>query len=191
MSHPAPTVAPATPGPAATPIDLATLRARLVRFALRETRDPHAAEDAAQETLIALACTPSAWRGESRYDVYAIGILKHKLADQQRARWRETPVEPESLDELRDAQPRADDPVGDEIEGRQSRAAFWSSLKLALDGLPARTRTAFVLREVQDWDTRTVCAHMGVTPVHLAVMTHRARAHLKARMSPAELRTAA
>ena len=81
---------------------MARLRRKLFCFALRELRSADLAEDVTQEAMIALFMAPERYRGDARFDVYAIGVLRHKIADHFRASRRETPVAPETLDALRE-----------------------------------------------------------------------------------------
>ena len=163
------------------------LRRKLFAFAMRELRNPEAAEDVTQETMIALFMTPTHYRGDARFDVYAIGVLRHKITDHFRAGRREVALAPETIDALREdpdataAPPDAlaGDPV-ERVDARRSRERFWQTLRDGLASLPETTRAAFVLRDVQEWSMSAVCAHLGVTPTHVSVMAHRARAHLKA-----------
>ncbi len=177
------------PDPRASADDasMTQLRRKLFAFALRELRNPEVAEDVTQETMIALFLLPNHYRGDARFDVYAIGVLRHKITDHFRAGRREVAVAPETIDALRedleaDASP-ADIAAGDpaeRVDARRSRDRFWQTLREGLASLPETTRTAFVLRDVQEWSMGAVCAHLGVTPTHVSVMAHRARAHLKA-----------
>jgi RNA polymerase sigma-70 factor (ECF subfamily) len=174
---------------------MARLRRKLFCFAQRELRSADQAEDVTQDTMIALFTAPERYRGDARFDVYAIGVLRHKIADHFRASSREMPVAPETLDALRDG---ADDAHGAGYAGHampdpaaaadavRRRERFWQTLRACLDTMPEAHRAAFVLRDVQEWSMGAVCAHLGVTPTHVSVMAHRARAHLQAHWPPAE-----
>ena len=172
------------------------LRHKLFCFALRELRSRDLAEDVTQDTMIALFTAPARYRGDARFDVYAIGVLRHKIADHFRASRRETPVAPEILDALRDAVADTDDanesfgaPPPDPaaaVDATRRRERFWHTLRACLDTMPEAHRAAFVLRDVQEWSMGAVCAHLGATPTHVSVMAHRARAHLQAHWPVAE-----
>jgi RNA polymerase sigma-70 factor (ECF subfamily) len=165
------------------------LRRKLYCFALRDLRSADLAEDVTQDTMIALFMAPERYRGDARYDVYAIGVLRHKIADHFRASRREMPVAPETLDALREAAGDTDlsgclgqaaaDPVH-AVDTARGRERFWQTLRAGLETMPEAHRAAFVLRDVQEWSMSAVCAHLGATPTHVSVMAHRARAHLQA-----------
>lgn len=63
----------------------------LYRFALARLRDPHQAEDAVQETMLA-AIKNNNFEGASSARTWLTGILKHKIIDLQRKRLREMPL---------------------------------------------------------------------------------------------------
>lgn len=167
---------------------IARLRHKLFCFALRELRSPDLAEDVTQDTIIALLETPGRYRGDARLDVYAIGVLRHKIADHFRSARREVALDPETVNALRDAPRDAED--GDSaaaqdpsaaIEAGRDRDRFWHTLRECLATMPEAHRAAFVLRDIQGWSMAAVCTHLGVTSTHVSVMAYRARAHLQAR----------
>lgn len=170
---------------------MAQLRRKLFAYALRELRSADVAEDVTQDTMIALFVAPERYRGDARFDVYAIGVLRHKIADHFRSRRREIAVAPETIDALQES---ADDVFPDhspadpgaQLDADRGRERFWKTLRTCLDTLPENTRTAFVLRDVQEWSMSAVCAHLKVTPTHASVMAHRARAHVLAHWPEAQ-----
>jgi RNA polymerase sigma-70 factor (ECF subfamily) len=48
-----------------------------------------------------------------------------------------------------------------------------------VDGLPAKTGRAFLMREVMELSTDEICKELGITPTHCWVMLHRARLALR------------
>src|SRR5918999_3866470 len=68
-------------------------RAYLLRYALLQLRDPTAAEDAVQETLLAALQTAERFAGRSSVKTWLTGILKHKIVDHVRRQSREQPLE--------------------------------------------------------------------------------------------------
>ncbi len=187
-----PRVASARTLPLTNALELSRLRRTLLRYAVREMRNVDAAEDVTQETMLALMLAPGRCRGEASFDVYAIGVLKHKIMDAYRARRREAPTDPELLVSMREFGPDGASAApclrnaGDDIDARQERARFWHTLRECVAALPERTRAAFVLRDVQEWDMDAVCRHLGATETHVSVMAHRARAHIRASWPAAE-----
>ena len=168
--------------------ELADLQRRLVAYARRALRDPHAAEDVAADAMLALLESPGAFRGESQLQTYAIGVLKHKIVDRIRGRARESSEDPMLLEQQAD-----DGSPGPEatLDEAQQAERFWRTLRGALGTLPARLRTTFWLRDVVEWDTRALCEHLEVTENHAHVLLHRARRQLRAEWPAAEAALAA
>src|SRR5687768_2961411 len=65
-------------------------RAYLLRYASLQLRNPEAAEDAVQETLLAALAGEAGFRGQSNLRTWLTGILKHKIIDAIRKATRET-----------------------------------------------------------------------------------------------------
>ena len=73
----------------------------LLRYASLQLRDPHAAEDAVQETLLAALAGEASFAGRSNLRTWLTGILKHKIIDAIRRLSREsTTMDLEDLDAL-------------------------------------------------------------------------------------------
>src|SRR5690606_38974437 len=71
--------------------ELVALRRRLLRHARRLVADRDTAEDLVQETLIAVFRGRAACRGDASLSTWAVGILRHKVADLYRSRARTHP----------------------------------------------------------------------------------------------------
>ena len=157
----------------------------LYSYALARVRDPHAAEDLVQETLLAALSSAEAFRGQSSERSWLVGILKHKLVDHLRLSLRERPP----------AGPQADDFAG-LFDGRghwrvspskwggdpQALAEdgeFRAVLGRCLSKLPSRTARLFWLREAEGIDTAELCARLEVTAANVWAMLHRARCGLR------------
>jgi RNA polymerase sigma-70 factor (TIGR02943 family) len=162
------------------------LRPMLVRVARQKLRNDAWAEDAVSETLVAALEKPAAYTGRAALRTWLVGILKHKVVDQVRRHTRECQVEtfdaePE-FGELSDALPggAAEAPAdwGDPQE-RLDRRQFMAQFDQCLKTLPPQQSRAFMLRNWMDQDTDVICAELGVTANHLAVMLHRARRRLR------------
>lgn len=159
--------------------ELHGLRDRLVAFARRGLSDFAAAEDAAQETLVALLESPQRYRAVASYQSYATGVLKHKMSDVLRRRARERPLEP-------NYEPATEDHEIETPPGiARDRHAFWRDVRGRLNKLKPRERAVFWLREVNEWDTRRICRHLGVTTGHAHVLYYRARRQLRAQWEAA------
>jgi RNA polymerase sigma-70 factor (ECF subfamily) len=164
--------------------------AALYRYALTHLRDPHLAEEAVQETLLAALRSRDRFAGGSSPRTWLIGILKHKIIDQFRRSAREVTLDDPERFEAEDLAAADDcfaadghwetppsdwgDPVK-ALEGTQ----FWTLLQRCLDALPERLARLFLLREVMEEDTEHICQELAITPTNLWTMLYRARLRLR------------
>jgi RNA polymerase sigma-70 factor, ECF subfamily len=180
--------------PAAVPgfaEQVATLRPMLVRMARQRLRNQAWAEDAVSETMIAALERPQAFKGQAQLRTWLVGILKHKVVDQIRRHTRECQVDAPgdevefgalaAADASQPTEATAD--WGDPAE-RLSRRQFMALFDESLKTLPPQHGRAFVLRNVREEDTESICRQMGVTSNHLWVILHRARNQLRESLQP-------
>jgi RNA polymerase sigma-70 factor (ECF subfamily) len=160
----------------------------LFRYALPRLRNRHVAEEVLQETFLAALKSAGKFRGDSSPRTWLVGLLRRKIADHYRKRYREG--EGESIDTT---DPTIDawfnergswivKPKRCEIDPAelQERADFWTVLQSCLDALPERLAEAFTLRVVDSRKPDEVCKVLSITPTNLWVALHRARARLRA-----------
>jgi len=163
-------------------------RGYLLKFALLQLRDPHLAEDAVQETLLAALTAREGFAGKSSVKTWLTGILKHKIVDQQRRQARETPVadllrgeverETDEFDVLFrqrddhwDTAPQA---WGDPEQALEDKR-FWQAFELCAQTMSAAVARVFMMRELQGLSTEDICKELDITPTNCWVMLHRAR----------------
>ena len=160
----------------------------LYRYALARLRDPHQAEDAVQETLLA-ALAGSGFAGQASPRTWLTGILKHKIIDQFRRQQREVPLEaPEEVaaDEpgmeeffLADGHwmepPQAWQEPGNVMQQNQ----FLEMLQTCMDRLPKKLARIFLLREIEENDNEEICKELEISPTNAWVMLYRARMGLR------------
>lgn len=161
----------------------------LYRYALSRLRDEHKAEEVVQETLLAALQARERFTGGASVRTWLIGILKHKILDQFRRESREV--------SLGDPETSGDD--GDIVErsfsgdghwtmriadwGNPEKALedgqFWAVLEYCLEHMPERQARLFLMRELQEESTETICAHFNITPANLWAIFYRARLSLR------------
>jgi RNA polymerase sigma-70 factor (ECF subfamily) len=164
----------------------------LYRYALLRLRDPVVAEDLVQETFLAALQARQNFAGQSSEKTWLVGILKHKIVDYFRKTRREQPAdtseplanEPENLFRTTGPWVGHFDPERGPTEWADPFKAleqmeFWKILERCLSELPARTASAFSLRELDDLSTEEICKMLSISANNLWVMLHRARAHLR------------
>jgi RNA polymerase sigma-70 factor (TIGR02943 family) len=163
---------------------LAPMLKRLLLYAKSKVRNPAMAEDAVSETVLAALEAQRDFDSAARARAWLFGVLKHKLLDQLRKIHREQPGGDMTAECDQEALcwsgtwstgcHAANDP-----EQACQQRQLMALLVRACDTLPAKQARAFELHEVLDMDTNTVCKKLGVSPGHLWVITHRARANLR------------
>ncbi|MFI4915940.1 MAG: RNA polymerase sigma factor [Phycisphaerales bacterium JB060] len=162
----------------------------LYSYALRRLGNATEAEDAVQECLVAALGAARPFRGDSAERTWLTGILRHKVLDALRARYRRK----EHTADLSAAAsgPHEDfsdgfwrvhqqglsasiDPSGDAME----RAEFARRVARAVDGLPEPMRAVLVLREVDGLGTAELGEALGVSASQVWTLVHRAKARLR------------
>jgi len=161
-------------------------RPYLLRFAALQLRDPNAAEDAVQETLVAALAGEANFAGRSNLRTWLTGILKHKIVDSIRRAAREPTAGAELDDEAAfDPLFRANGHWKDrpaawgEPHGALEQKQFLGVLEQCLARLPQKTARVFMLREHLGLDTEEICKELGITPTHCWVLLYRARMALR------------
>jgi len=161
----------------------------LYRYALARVRKPDVAQDLVQETFLAAVRTQDRFRGGSTVRSWLCGILKHKVCDYYRKLGRETPfTDLEFLaDECEDkfvpegywvhmTGPKEWKPEADEVMHRDE---FWVTMRDCLAKLPERIATVFMMREMDEVESKEICATLSISESNLWVMLHRARMALR------------
>lgn len=177
----------ATLSPALTR-EIEAQRDYLVRYARSQVSDPHAAEDLAQDTLLAALTSASRFEQRSALRTWLTGILRHKIIDMRRARGREVNFSSFGEDaehDLPDAhfagtgwghRPASEpnDPFT-----LLAHKRFMQDLRCGMKMLPPNQRSALEMREVQGHDAIDICRTLGVSSTNLWVMICRAKATLR------------
>lgn len=166
--------------------------AYLYNYALAQVRDAAIAEDLVQETFLSALQAREAFEGRSSVRTWLTGILKHKIIDHLRKKYREVPENGGPLPYEEEGLFRTEgdwqnhwrpevaptewsiDPA-DEAE----REEFWRILEQCLDRLPSRHKIAFSLREISGAPTEEICKDLEVNSTNLWVMLHRARMQIR------------
>jgi RNA polymerase sigma-70 factor (ECF subfamily) len=160
----------------------------LYRFALARLRDPHQAEDAVQETMLA-AIKSNSFEGDSSARTWLTGILKHKIIDLQRKQIREQPLSDlvdfdasdTSMDDFFDQKghwlekPQTLDMPENALEQKQ----FLSILSACMDKLPTKLAAIFMMRDVHEVENENICKELDITATNAWVMLYRARMGLR------------
>jgi RNA polymerase sigma-70 factor, ECF subfamily len=160
-------------------------RAYLLRYARLQLRDAAAAEDAVQETLVAALAGEAGFAGRSNLRTWLTGILKHKIIDTIRRQARDAPAPQEGdsgeFDALFDESGHWREAPTDwgDPDSLLQQKQFMAALEACLEGLPAKTAQAFLMREHMGFETTEICKELTVTPTHCWVLLYRARMALR------------
>ncbi len=160
----------------------------LYRFALSRLRDPHLAEDAVQETMLA-AIKNNSFEGDSSARTWLTGILKHKIIDVQRKQLREQPISDfidldaadSSMDDFFDQtghwldKPETIHMPDNSLEQKQ----FLSVLDACMSKLPKKLKAIFMLRDIHEEDNENICKELDISATNAWVMLYRARMGLR------------
>lgn len=162
----------------------------LFRYALLKLRDTDLAEDAVQETLLAALQAEAGFAERSSLRTWLIGILKHKIADQQRRSARETRLfEPDRAGSDEDIEEALFNPAGSWQsppkawscpEQSLEQEEFWRIYEWCQENLPKRQAEVFMLRELVGLDPEEICKELGLSSTNYWVTLHRARLRLRA-----------
>jgi RNA polymerase sigma-70 factor (ECF subfamily) len=157
---------------------MATEREALVRFCARYTRDPHAAEDLAQQTLL------KAWRHEQQLKDpqarrgWLLSIARNECLMWARRRGRELSRFVD-LDRTEEAEGH-DALAGDfDLELALERDALVSLLDRALALLPPEIREALVWRYVEEAPQSEMAARLGLSEGAVEARLHRGKLALR------------
>ena len=145
-----------------------------------------------QETFLAALKGGSTFSGRAAERSWLVGILKNKIFDYFRKASRETSFTdlefysdeedgsfvPDGLGKdswLHDRGPHDWSGPGASLDSE----VFWQTFRDCSNKLPKKVGAAFTLREVDDMESREICAMLNVSESNLWVMLHRARMALR------------
>ena len=174
--------------------EAATHRDYLYKFAMKKVGDADLADDLVQDTLLAAiqsVDSKSAFGGRSLFRGWLTGILKHKIMDAYRDRYRFVSLTMEG-DDGEQMEPTEDHPMLRERDAAgqaacdPQRAAELSQLlghvNDAVAALPAGVAEVFMAREIEGESTASITQRLGVTEQNIWVRVHRARKALQSRL---------
>ncbi len=156
----------------------------LYAYAISRMHDQSVAEEAVQETFLSALRHRHQYRGEGDEGAWLMGILKRKVIDIQRKQAKQPlglEADDQFVNSLFDASghwtsisgPRRSMPL-DSLE----RAEFKAIFEKCLGGLPANQASAFLLKEIEQESSESVCKLLGISSSNLWVLMHRARMRL-------------
>lgn len=160
----------------------------LYSYARWKVSDNEAARDLVQDTFLAAVRNLPNFRGDSSERTWLFAILKNKILDFYRSRYRKAPSE--SLDQSNEVQ----DPFTEKGHWREERMPHqWASNEIDLlrqkeffevlancrDRLSGQQQLVFALKYIEDRDADEICKELDITASNYWVLLHRARVQLR------------
>jgi RNA polymerase sigma-70 factor (ECF subfamily) len=138
------------------------------------------AEDLVQDVFATFLETLARFEGRSQMRTWLFGILHRKVLERRREQYREEKNDPvdEVFESRFDSQGKWARPPAD-LERLMESKELGEAIRHCLDGLPAAQREAFVLREVEEFETPEICKILGITVTNMSVLLHRGRSRLR------------
>lgn len=161
-------------------------RSMLVKFARLHLQE-EAAEDVAQETLLAALQGASAYSGKSSLRTWLVGILKHKIIDLIRKEKKYVQVtheetgDPTDFDGLFDdtghwAEAPAD--WGNPADTLQ-QSQFFDIMDFCINKLTPVMARVFSMRELFEFEIAEICKELKISTSNCSVLLYRARMQLR------------
>ena len=157
---------------------------RIYRFGMKMCRNPDAAEDVVQETLLAMVRTLPGFRGDASVSTWLYTIAR-SFCIKRRRRRKFAPARELSLESDRPVEaanlPDSAAPPDRVVEDHETRQA----LEKALASLSAPYREVLVLRDVEGLSAAEVASVTGLSVEAVKSRLHRARAAVRRVLAPA------
>lgn len=160
----------------------------LYAYAIKIIPDSHQAENLLQETFLAALKSKETFKGNSSEKTWLIGILRHKITDYLRSKYKEIPVSSLSPDDINTdsffdqiTQSLKSNPGDWDIRPDEllKKEEFWRSFEECLKRLPRKTAEAFSLSELDEMKSKEICKVLNVSATNLWSLLHRARIQLR------------
>lgn len=161
---------------------LARHQARIYRFGLKLCRDPDAAQDVVQDTLLAVARTVREFRGASSVSTWLYTIAR-SFCIKHRRRSKFAPHPETSIDDVGADAAALVDPGRSPAEALASREVE-QAVEEAIAALEPGAREVLVLRDIEGLTAPEVAEITGLTVQAVKSRLHRARLAVRAQVAP-------
>ncbi|MDB5327240.1 MAG: sigma-70 family polymerase sigma factor [Phycisphaerales bacterium] len=156
----------------------------LYAYAIRRVRRPETAEDLVQETLLAAVEGCETFANQSSVRTWLIGILRHKIADHFRDRYRHEPdnagqMEEDALFDRRGRWKVAVQKWGGDPQCLAELTELRSVLDACVSKLPPRMAYLIATRATQEATTSDLCDELAISQDNAWMLLHRARLRLR------------
>lgn len=148
------------------------------RFSRGFCRDPHEAEDLAQDVMATLLRTLDSFRGDSSLSTWTYTVARRACGRRKKRQAREAPLEAAGPAAL--ARPSH----ADEPHRRLERRQLGEALERAVASLPDAQREVLVLRDVEGLPAAEVAKIVGIGERAVKSRLHRARLAVREMLAP-------
>ena len=148
---------------------------RLFRFAILRLRDPDAAEDIVQTSLVAGMRHLGSWRGEASLFTWLCTICRREIGAWQKRTSRRVIVSIEDDDPSLRAALDSIGAAADAPDARLARADTGRTVQLALDHLPPRYSRALEWKYLEELSVDDIAGRLQCTPKAAESLLTRAR----------------
>ncbi|MEH0020515.1 MAG: sigma-70 family RNA polymerase sigma factor [Desulfobacter sp.] len=159
----------------------------LYTMALYRVRDEEIAQDLVQETFMAALNARKNFKGQATEKTWLTSILKHKILDWLRKKYRESvvlrvPADQENPVDWFDRKGQwknGPTPWSDNPEQLLEQKSFLNMVLQCLETLPKKQARVLSLRTLDNESTEHICKVMNITPTNCWVILHRARSLMR------------
>lgn len=154
--------------------DILPLKDKLFRLALRITQGREEAEDIVQDTLLRMWNDREKWTDIDNIENYSLTICRNLALDLLRHHEYRNSSLDESVHDQKDSSPMADEEMI-----RQERMLM---VRMAIDGLPEKQRTAIQLRDIEGKSYKEIAEVMNISEADVKVTIFRGRETLRGKL---------
>lgn len=154
--------------------DILPLKDKLFRLALRVTQGREEAEDIVQDTLLRMWNDREKWTDIDNIENYSLTICRNLALDLLRHHEHRNSSLDESVHDQKDSSPMADEEMI-----RQERMLM---VRMAIDGLPEKQRTAIQLRDIEGKSYKEIAEVMNISEADVKVTIFRGRETLRGKL---------
>jgi RNA polymerase sigma-70 factor (ECF subfamily) len=167
---------------------------QLHSWAYHKTGDKQAAEDLVQETFLAAFKSLEKFKGNSQPKTWLFSILKNKIIDYHRKKFRENTFNESSLKGNRDKDDIVETffdsygrwkPESSPIKWAETDSEllddldFKAILQSCMEDLPEKWFSAMQFKYLEQKEGKVICQELDITPSNFWQILHRAKVQLK------------
>lgn len=160
----------------------------LYSYAFYRVSDNSAAEDLVQDAFAAALAARAGFKGKSTEKTWLTSILKNKIMDYFRKRYRGRSVPNDDIDRLVSSTPFFDEKDNWAVKPRKwqqnpqhihEQSEFMDVLGDCLTTISSKQADTFRLREISQISSEEICKVLDITTSNYWVLMHRARLHIR------------